>query len=612
MHANSTLAAASLLLAHPAMVFAADAADPQPLILITGGRVVQTAEQSLVSFTVIDREEIERRQATSVPDLLRGVPGLSLSNSGGPGKNTSVFLRGTESSHVLVLIDGVKMGSATLGSTAFQDLPVEQIERIEIVRGPRSSLYGSEAIGGVIQIFTRKGGGDWRPSLSLGGGSHRTFQGAVNLAGGGADGWFNANLSGLDTQGFNACDGEPGVGGCFTREPDQDGYRNVSGSLRAGYRFANGIELDAHWLRAQSHNEFDGGFQNESDTLQQVLGTRLKLTPGAYWTLTLQAGRSQDESDNFKDGAFSSRFTTERDLLALQNDFHLNLDHGLTLGLDYQEDRVGGDTDYAVTSRDNWGLFGQYLGHWGRHRLQLNLRGDDNQQAGTQTTGSLGWGYAIGNGLRLTASHGTAFKAPTFNDLYFPDYGNPDLRPEESASLELGLAGIAPWGGWTLNLYQTDIDDLIAYDADRMAPGNIDAARIRGLEGTLDTRLGAWDLKLSLTLLDPENTSSDTFRGNQLPRRAEQAARLDLDRDLGPFRVGATLNGVGSRYDDLANTRELDPYLTLDLRGDYRLAKDWRAQARLDNLFDADYETAAYYNQPGRSLFLTLRYEPQP
>ncbi len=579
-------------------------------IVVTASRVVQTADETLASVTVIDREEIEKQQAVSVPDLLRGVPGLVVSNSGGPGSPSSLFLRGTNSDHVLVMIDGVKVGSPTLGTTPFEHIPVEQIERIEIVRGPRSSLYGSEAVGGVVQIFTRRGGGEWSPSFSLGGGRYGTYKGSAALSGGGGSAWFNATLSGVDTRGFNACDGEPGVAGCFTREPDTDGYRNLSGSLRAGYRFDNGTEVDTHWLRTEGDTEFDGDFQNESETVQQVLGAGVRLSPTDIWALSLKAGRSRDDSDNFKDGVFSTRFETERDTVSLQNDISVAEDHLLTLGLDYQDDRVGGSTAYPVTSRDNNGLFGQYLRRFGLHDIQASLRGDDNEQFGSHTTGGLAWGYEFADGLRLTASYGTAFRAPTFNQLYFPDFGNPDLRPEESESIELGLSGRVGWGNWSLNAYQTDLDDLIAFDANTFAPGNIEAARIRGLEAVVDARFLDWDLGANLTLLDPLNRGSGPNRDNLPPRRAEWSLRVDLDRAFGRFSLGATLLAVGRRYDDIANTLELDAYATVDLRAEYRLAQAWRIQARADNLFDEDYETASFYNQPGRSLFLTLRYQP--
>jgi vitamin B12 transporter len=582
-------------------------------VVVTASRVAQTADDSLASVTVITRDDIERQQAYSVPDLLRGVPGLSVVSTGGRGNNTSLFLRGTNSSHVLVLIDGIKVGSATLGTTAFQDLPIDEIERIEIVRGPRSSLYGSEALGGVIQIFTRRGGGELRPYFSLGGGSYRTIEGSAGLQGGGDHGWFNIGISGVDTQGFDTCRAEAATafGGCFTDEPDRDGHRNLSASLRAGYRFSPILEMDVFGLLSRSDTEFDGDFQNESENRQQVLGGTVRWSPLAPWDLTLTAGRNWDESDNFKDGVFATRFDTRRDSISLQNDVSFMLDHLLTLGIDYQDDRVDSTTDFTATSRDNTGVFGQYLGYFGHHDIQLAVRQDDNEQFGTQATGSAAWGYQINEGLRLTLSYGTAFKAPSFNQLYFPGFGNPDLSPEESRSIELGLAGTLDSVRWSVNVYHTRIDDLIAFDAATNLPGNVDTTVIRGLEAVIGTDVAGWETQASLTLLDPENRSDGANRGNVLPRRTEQALSLDLDRDFGRYRLGGTIIAEGRRFDDLANTRQLDGFATVDLRAEYQLDRDWQLQARIENLFDKDYETAAFYNQPGRSAYLTLRYQPR-
>ncbi len=604
---------AALLLLGPSWTQAQFADQTLDTVIVTATRTARTTDETLASVTVITREDIERRQAQSVPDLLRGEAGLSVVNTGGRGKVSTVLLRGTNADQVLVLIDGVRVGSATAGITAFQDLPIELIERIEIVRGPRSSLYGSEAIGGVIQIFTRRGGGELRPHISLGGGRYNTIEGSAGVSGGGDNSWFDASISGVDTSGFDACRAEAATAfsGCFTDEPDRDGYRNLSGSLRAGQRLDDGTEFDLRWLRTRADSDFDGDFVNETEIMQQLLGGSLRFSPTEVWDVLLSAGRYWDDSDNLKDGVFNNRFDTRRDSLSLQNDLAIGDDHLLTLGLDYQKDQVDSTTEFAVTSRDNTGVFGQYLGYLGDHDVQLALRHDDNQQFGGQTTGGVAWGYALSDGLRLTATYGTAFKAPSFNDLYFPGFGNPDLLPEESRSIELGLSGTTDWGNWSLNAYHTRVDDLIAFDAPTNAPGNINQAVIRGVEAITGLRLAGWDLGANLTLLDPENRSDGPNNGNVLPRRAEQSLRLDLDRDYGRYRVGASLIAEGRRYDDLANRQRLGGYATVDLRGEYRIDRDWRVQARIENLLDKDYETAAFFNQPGRGVYLTLRYQPR-
>jgi len=574
-------------------------------IVVTPTRTPQTADASLASVSVITRSDIERLQARSLADVLQGMVGVTLANTGGDGKGTSIFLRGANSDHVLVLIDGVKVGSATTGTAAFQDFPLHLIERIEVVRGPVSSLYGSEAIGGVVQIFTRKGGGALTPSASVTVGSDNTRGATVGLSGGGVQGWFNAGLAHTRTDGFNACKGLSGVA-CFTNEPDDDGYRNTAFTLRGGYRFAAGSELDVHMLRAQGDNEFDGGFQNQSESMQQVIGAGVTHRFNDVWRVKFNAGQGRDESDNFKDGVYSSTFNTRRNSTSLQNDFSLGRNHLLTLGLDRQEDRVSSNTAYAVTRRDTAGVFAQYQSQWDKHRVQLALRGDDNSQFGRHTTGNAAWGYEVVAGLDLRLAYGTAFKAPTFNQLYFPGFGNPDLRPETSRNIELGLGGRLAGGRWSATLFDNRISDLIA----GFPPANINRAEIRGLELAANRRFGAWDAAVNLTLQDPENASGAN-QGKVLPRRAQESLRIDLDRRLGTWRLGGTLRGEGERFDNESNTRRMAGYALFDLRAEYRLAPAWSLGARLENLFDVDYETAFGYNQPGRGAYLTLRFQPK-
>jgi vitamin B12 transporter len=602
----------SALLLGAAAAQAADSSSTElSPVVVTATRTAQTADESLASVTVVDRKEIEQRQARSIEDVLRGAAGVEFSNNGGIGKQTSLFLRGTNFNQTLVLIDGVKVGSATTGATAFQDIPISQIERIEVVRGPRSSLYGSEAIGGVVQIFTRKGSsGPIKPELTLGGGSFDTYNASGGVSGGNGKGWFSVYTNYKDSAGFNACNGKPPLLGCGTYEPDRDGYWNLGGSARAGYRLGNAGELDLSWLGTKARTQFDGTFVNETHTLQQVFSGKLSVSPLESWNVNLSAGHSVDNSDNLKDGRFVSSFDTNRDVLSLQNNIYLRRKQTLTAGVDYQRDQVGGSEDYLVDSRTDWGLFGEYIGSYAGHDLQLSLRRDNNEQFGSYTTGNAAWGYTFDNGLRVTTSYGTAFMAPTFNDLYYPMYGNPDLQPEKSRSIEAGLSRRQGWGKWSLNAYQTKIDDLIVARPPDFVPVNFDKARILGLEAITSARIGAWDIDTNLTLLSPINKSRGSNYGNLLPRRAEQSFRVDLARGFGRFRAGASLYVAGRRFDDPANTIRLDPYALVGLRLEYALSKAWRVQGRIENLLNENYETVAYYNQPGRAVYLTLRYQP--
>lgn len=617
MHFRFDRLVAACALGLPCLAFAQQSATDLDEVIVTATRTAITADEALAAVEVIDTSEIVRSQARSLPELLRGRAGINLVNQGGPGKLTTLFLRGSESDHVLVLIDGVRIGSATSGLAAFQDLPVDQIDRVEIVRGPRSSLYGSDAIGGVIQIFTKRGADGTAMRARVGAGSHGLREASAGLSAGDAHAWFGADAAYQRTDGINACDGlfDPVTfagAGCFIApgsQPDRDGYRNRSLTLRGGWNASDAFTLEGTALRAEGANDFDGDFINRSETVQQVVGGKLRYDAGDRFALQFTAGSNRDASDNFLGDAFNGSFDTRRDSATLQADIDIADDQLLTLGFDWLRDRVDSDTDFDNTRRGNRAAFAQYQAEFGAHDLQASLRRDDNDQFGGETTGGAAWGFAFGRGLRVTANYGTAFKSPTFNELYFPFFSNPDLVPESSDSIELGVRQRFDAWGWRIDTYETDVDDLIAFDASLGIPNNIDRARIRGIELGIDGQLAGWALAAQAGHLDPRNRSAGSD-GNVLPRRARNTARIDIDRGLGDFRAGLTWIAEGERYDDLANTRRLGGYATLDLRLEYALTKHWTLQARASNLFDRIYETAAFYNQPGREYGLSLRYAP--
>ncbi|GGB98028.1 TonB-dependent receptor [Marinobacterium zhoushanense] len=577
-------------------------------IVVTASRSAETADETLAAVTVLSREDIERQQAQSVTELLGSTPGITLANSGGRGKSTSIFLRGSNPDQVLVLIDGIKVGSATLGTTAFEHLAVDQIERIEIVRGPRSSLYGSEAIGGVIQIFTRRYAEGFTPRFSTGIGSNDSRDVSLGASGGTDTGWYNLDISDFSTEGFNAKEE-----GSFGYNPDDDGYDNRSWALSGGYRFSDRAKGRLSWSRNEGDNEYDGGSSFDDYATQQrldTLSTALELTPRDDWALTLSLGRSRDESTQYGDGEYQSHIDTERDIASIVSEHQLGGMNQLTWGVDYQQDEVDSSNDYAQTSRDNAALFGLYQLYFGAQDIAVSLRQDDNEQFGGHTTGSLAWGIQLDSELRLFASYGTAFKAPTFNDLYWPEtafsIGNPDLVPEESESFEIGLSGKHAGLHWSANLYQTEIDNLIAWalnDDSKYMPTNVARARIRGLELSAATRLAGWQLQGGLDLMDPKNLEDDSL----LSRRPRKVLKLAADRDFGDWSLGGSLLAVGKRKDSSAH---LAGYTRVDLRAGYRLGGDWWLKGRIDNLLDEQYQTVNRYNQPDREYWLSLHYTP--
>jgi len=580
-------------------------------ILITASRFAETADETLAPVTVITREEIEDQQATTVEEVLRTVPGVVLSNNGGVGKATSLFLRGTDPNHVLVLIDGVKVGSATLGTTPFQHLPLDQVEKIEVVRGPRSSLYGSEAIGGVIQIFTRKGAKDARPRFSVGAGSHNTYQGDIGVSGGAENAWYSLGASAYSTDGFNAC---PGPGGCFTVEPDDDGYDNQSVSLRGGVSLSDTLDIEGNFFHSDSETEFDGNAQNESETVTQTASAKATLQVSGRWRSSLLVSESKDQSDNFKDGVYSSTFNTTREQVNWQNNFRLGNGARMVAGVDYLHDQVDGTTDYAVDSRDNTGVFALLRTEVYANDLELSLRNDDNEQFGNHATGSIAWGRNFGGGTRITASYGTAFSAPTFNNLYWPAggccVGNPNLKPEQSRSFDFGVSKTRGNSKVSVNVFRTEIDNLVALTDDFSTYINIDKAEITGIETSASTRAGAWDMNANVTVQDPKNAGGGANDGKQLRRRPKLLMNWDIARRIGRLALGAELHARGRTFVDAANTRTTSGFAVLNLRGEVALRKNWRLLLKINNALDKEYETVEFYPQDGRNFLATLRYTP--
>jgi len=596
----------SLFLSSCLAATATQAAERLDPIVVTATRAPQTVDQTLSSVTIIDRDEIERLQPQQFTDLLRGRAGIGVADNGPFGKTSSVFTRGSNSGHTLLLVDGVRMGSATIGAGSWQYLPPSEIERIEIVRGPRTSIYGSDAIGGVIQIFTRKGlEGPPRVNAFVGGGSFNTREFGAGVAGGTRDTRYSLSASQFDTDGIDVL---TGIG-----DDDRDGYDNTSLSGSLSHRLDNGTEFFGNLLYSVGTTEFDG-FEDQTDYRQTAVRTGMRIPVTAEWDAELSIAQSRDESDNFIDGEFSSKFDTRRNMADWQNTIHLPQDWTLVAGIDAYRDRVQSNFDFDEDSRYNLGVYSVLQGMLGRHDLEASLRFDDNEQFGSQTTGQLGWGRRLSDKWRVRASAGTAFNAPSFNQLYFPNYGNPDLDPEKSRSIEVGTRFANGPVFLDAALFHTQIDDLID-----ISPRNIDKARIRGLELEAGYQTRTWVTRASVTLLDTEDRGKGEDRGNELPRRSPFSTRVDVDRMLGDWSLGGSLLGQGRSFEDAENTSRLSGFATLDLRASYAIDREWTVSASVRNLFDRDYATAQErdfitdsridYNQLGRGVFVTLTYQ---
>jgi vitamin B12 transporter len=559
-------------------------------------------ENALAPTTVITRADIERLQINDLPSLLSRFPGIDMTMSGGLGKSSSIFMRGTNSDHVLFLVDGVKWFSATSGGAAIQDFPVSQIERIEIVRGPRSGLYGSEAIGGVIQIFTRQAKSGFTPYGEVSVGSHNAQAVTAGAAGGNASTSYNLTVNHSSTNGINARE---------ENDPDHDGYRNKSVSAKLSHQLTDDWSVGLNFLRAEGDNEYDGFTptnDHTADTVQQVMGFNSGYQVTDNWSFQFQLSESRDQLEDFTNNISSGVFDTRHRLVSISNLIDIAPGHLLNIGFDYEHDKVTSSNEYSEKSRDNRAPYISWQAEVDRFSWLLSARHDNNEAYGSKNTGTAEAGFYLTDNLQLVANVGTGFKAPTFNQLYWPDQGffvgNPDLNPEKSKSYGLGLIGSADWGTWSVHSYHTDIRDLLIYQFPTTQ--NVDEAEIEGVEFDIATAILGWQVSFNAAFLNPEDKETD----KTLRRRAQRMANLHVDRQFGKWATGASWKLVGHRYDDAANTDRLGGYGLLDLRLTYQFADDWSAKLSASNVFDKKYQTVPTYNSLDRTVMFTLTYQP--
>jgi len=577
-------------------------------VVVTATRTPVPSDQLVAPVVVIERETIEQAQGQSLASLLQQAAGVQISSSGGLGKQSSVFLRGTDARHVLLLIDGVRYGSATLGAPNWDNLPLAAIERIEVLKGPAAALYGSDAVGGVVQIFTRRVQEGFHPHAGVALGAHGHRAANAGVAGGQGRLQYQFGVTTLREDGFSATNPAEPMGNF---NPDADGF--AQDALNASLRFepATGWLLSAHGLVASGYNPFDSGLgalEVRGLTTTRVFGFGLERHwhGGARTSLRLQ--RADDLTRNLTTWG-ESHFDTERRQWSLQHDQPSPLGT-VTLGWEHSREQASSSTVFDVGARDIDGVFIGLQGSAGAHAWQLNARRDRNSQFGSTSTGFGAYAFEFAPGWRVRAAHGTSFKAPSLNDLHRPWGGNLNIQPERGRSTELGLS--YAFGNQSLELtrFNQNLRDLIVSDQNWQRV-NLDQAQIDGWNLVWQGSAGDWRWRSDLELLDARNqTLGDQF-GRKLPRRADQQLALSLERAWGDaWWLGAHALLQSERFDDAANTRRLGGYGKLDLSVERQLAPDWRLQLRLNNVGDKRYETARGFNQSGRALFATLNWQP--
>ena len=595
----------------------ADDADQLDPVQVTASRTAEPVRDALASVTVLTREDIERSQAPDVLALLARQAGVDVARSGGPGQSSTLFLRGGNSNHALVLVDGIRVNAATQGILDFAHLPLAAIERIEIVRGPRAALWGSDAIGGVVQVFTRDPS---QPFVEARAGSYGRRGGDVGLGLSRGDARLGIAVGAEHLDGFSAT---TPAAGPYSFDPDPDGYSNHHGSLRA--RLALGSQqLSASALVTDADVDFDAGIApgiGRTAATNRVFGASLSGPLAGAWRHQLVLGNSSEDLDT---PAYLSRFGSARnsvDWLATRSVAGASL----TLGTNWSRETGYSDEGYQgyEVARRNAAAFARWHRARGAHTIEASLRRDDNSQFGAATTGNLGWGWQASTAWRLRASWGQGFRAPNFNELYYPGFdvgdgvslfaGNPALRPERSNTVEAGLDW-APSAGRRVGLsaYRTRVGDLISFDglATSGVPDfhaiNTRRAAVDGVELEFELLQGAWRLQGNATWQHARDLDS----GQDLLRRADRKANLGLTRSFGPGAQWGLDVSAASRRAEFGG-QWLGGYARVDLRFAAPLANAWWFDARLENLVDHDYELVRGYRTPGRSVVVGLRWNGQ-
>ena len=589
-------------------------------IVVTGSREPQPLDRVTADVVVIDAARIRASTADSVEDLLRREAGVQLSRTGAPGQSANVFIRGAGAANTVVLIDGVRVGSATLGQASFESLGLSQIERIEVLRGPGSSLYGADAVGGVVQIFTRRGEGEPRVTGHVAVGGYRSYEAQAGVSG--AQGGFDYAVA-LGTEGSDGVSSVKPNDQFGNYNPDLDGFKRDTTQVKLGFTPAAGHRVGFTAVGSRLNSQYDASeyapptyaqdntpdFRNHLNTSIVSLDYRGVIDPA--WTTSAQLSHNNDDLNS--GGNIMSRYRTQRDQITWQNALVVAADQQLVLALEHLSEKAHSEAFNADEKRDNNAALLGYTGSFGAHVLQVDLRRDQNSVYGGNTTGRLGWSMEIVSQLRVRALAGTTFRAPSFNELFYPGYGVPTVAPEKGSSAELGLNWRDGDSEAAATVYNNRVRNMIGYETDNtLCPSdpayyygcarNIGNARLQGATLTAAQRWGALRVSAVVDVLDAQDLDAN----KRLNRRAAHQETLSADYEIGAWKLGASVLDVGERPD---GSVKLAGYQTLDLRVRWRVASQWQLEAKLLNATDRSYEVARDYQSLGRQGWIGLRYD---
>jgi vitamin B12 transporter len=609
-----------------ALAASAHAQNKLDTVVTTATRTPQKLSDVLADMTVLTRDDIERQAFGSLADLLRRQVGFEMIRNGGAGANTSLFVRGADTRHTAVLIDGVRVDSQASSGVSWNAIPLAQVERIEIVRGPASALYGSDAIGGVVQIFTRKGEGKPVVDIGVGGGNRGLAKVDASVRGRSGIVDYALAAAGESSNGFNA---RPAPA-TATFTPDDDGYQSRNASLRLGVQLAPEHRVEVSALTSHVDAEYDSTATAKTDD-RTVSDTRAnRLAWSAQWTPALRSELSVGESTERYETRPSPYVTkTWVRTYGFNTSWNLGTIGTLQGVLERREDKLQNDGLIASPTPNRGERHQDAIGAgwtWasGPLSLQLNARRDRDSEFGGVSTGSVAGGYRLGTAWRLQASVGTSFRAPSLYQR-FSDSGKPDLLPEKGRNAELGLHYAVGRDEFSITAYRNLVRDLIVYvpmpvpapvPAPCLSPwgcyDNIGEGRLQGLSLRGATALGAVRLSGTLDLQAPKDSDKASANyGKLLARRAKTHGTVRAETDIGAWTLGGQVLASSKRTDNLSTGYQLGGYALLDLDAQVALSRQLGLQFKVDNVFDRKYETARSYAASPRQVFVGLRFTPQ-
>jgi vitamin B12 transporter len=579
-------------------------------VVVTATRVAQPLSDLVADVTILDRDTLDRSGAGGLADVLARVPGVEIVRNGGPGGTTSVYVRGAETRFTAVYIDGVRVDSQSTGGANWQAIPLSQVDRVEVLRGPAAAVYGSDAMAGVIQIFTRKGESTFAPVASIGAGSFDTSKASMGFSGAHEGVDYALNVATEDSVGFNSRT-------IATQNPDKDGYHMESASGRLGWQINPAHRIEATALSSQLNAQYDSGLTGDARSFYnlQAVGVNWQAQWSDAYSTKFSVSESRDKYETQPSPYLT--VTTLRSYL-LQNNLKLGA-HLVTAALERKEDQLTNAPIDRMRSQDAVALGYGY--NAAGHTVQLNWRHDSDSEFGGQDTGSVAYGYAFTPQWRATASASTAFRAPTLYQR-FSKYGVATLQPESSNNLEVGLRYSQQSDEFGVVVYRNQVRNLITYVtgtgpcqnggppvalSSRGCYSNTAEAEYTGVTVSGGTRWGSLGVRASLDLQDPR----DKVTGKLLARRASQHGTVGLDTRVGVWTLGADAQLAGDRYDAAANTTLLPGYVLLNLTASRPVARDWTFLARVDNLLDKSYMLASTYATAGQSVFVSLTWAPR-